>query len=126
MADGTKLMSAIEPKRGSPGWRRRPLIRTRVRCEPRPRRLTEAVPVEPLEMFDPCAANDCGSELIKSSVRVVPWSLMSWLDSTVTGLAEVRFGCGIREPVMTMSPPPVAGAAGAAWAAGAAADASAG
>ena len=51
------------------------------------------------------AANDCGSELIRSSVRVVPWSLMSWLDSTVTGLAEVRFGCGMREPVMTMSPP---------------------
>src|SRR5215208_5338857 len=29
---------------------------------------------------------------------------MSWLDSTVTGLAEVRFGCGMRVPVMTMSP----------------------
>ena len=29
---------------------------------------------------------------------------MSWLDSTVTGLAEVRLGCGIRDPVMTMSP----------------------
>src|SRR6185295_8477542 len=105
MADGMKLMSAIDPRRGSPGCRRRPLTSTRVRCEPRPRRLTEAVPVEPLEMFDPCAAKDCGSELIRSSVRVVPWSLMSWLLSTVTGLAEVRFGCGMREPVMTMSPP---------------------
>jgi hypothetical protein len=39
---------------------------------------------------------------------------MSWLDSTVTGLAEVRFGCGMREPVMTISLEPVAGAAGAA------------
>src|SRR6185369_17962357 len=46
------------------------------------------------------------------SVRVVPDNLMSWLDSTVIGLAEVRFGCGIREPVMTMSP----AAAGAACA----------
>ena len=52
---------------------------------------------------NPCAANDCGSELIRSSVRVVPWSLMSWLVSTVTGLADVRFGCGMRVPVMTMS-----------------------
>src|SRR5437773_2670883 len=96
-------MSATEPWRGSPGCRRRQLTRTRVRCEPRPRRLTVAVPVAPLETLEPCAANDCGSELIKSSVRVVPWSLISWLDSTVTGLADVRFGCGMRVPVMTMS-----------------------
>src|SRR6185295_6147020 len=40
---------------------------------------------------------------MRSSVRVVPWSLMSWLLRTVTGLADVRFGCGMRVPVMTMS-----------------------
>src|SRR3954451_9303066 len=101
--DGMKLMSATEPWRGSPGCRRRPLTSTRVRCDPRPRRFTDAVPVEPFDTFEPCAANDCGSELIRSSVRVVPWSFTSWLDSTVTGLAEVRFGCGMRVPVMTMS-----------------------
>src|SRR3954469_22804089 len=86
---------------------RRPLIRTSVRREPRPRRLTVAVPVEPFEMFEPCDANDCGSELMRSSVRVVPCNFTSWLDSTVTGLAEVRFGCGMRVPVMTMSCEPL-------------------
>ena len=56
----------------SPGWRRRPLTSTRLRLEPRPRRLTVAVPEAPFEMFEPCAAKDCGSELIRSSVRLVP------------------------------------------------------
>ena len=34
---------------GSPGIMRRPSTRTRVRVEPRPRRFTVAVPVEPFE-----------------------------------------------------------------------------
>src|SRR5205807_7464798 len=76
---------------------------TRVRWSPRPRRSIVAAPVAPLDTFDPWAAKACGSELIKSSVRVVPSSLISWLDSTVTGLADVKFGCGMRVPVMTMS-----------------------
>src|SRR5205814_4250991 len=79
------------------------LISTSVRTGPRPRRLTVAVPVEQFEMFEHCEAEACGSELMRSSVRVVPCSLISWLDSTVTGLAEVKFGCGMRVPVMTMS-----------------------
>ena len=29
--------------------------------------------------------------------------LESWLETTVTGAADVRFGCGMREPVTTMS-----------------------
>ena len=57
---------------GSPGCRRLPLISTSVRAVPRPRRLTVAVPVAPLVTFEPCAAKACGSELIRSSVRVVP------------------------------------------------------
>ena len=43
-----------------------------MRCEPRPRKLIVAMPVAPLEMFEPWAAKDCGSELIRSSVRLVP------------------------------------------------------
>ncbi len=72
-ADGMKLMSGtLPPAVGSPGCRRRPLISTRVRFAPRPRRLTVAVPVAPFDTFEPCAAKACGSELIRSSVRVVP------------------------------------------------------
>jgi len=70
-AEGMKLMSDTGA-RGSPGWSRRPLIRTSVRVTPRPRKLTVAMPSAPLEMFEPWLANDCGSELIRSSVRVVP------------------------------------------------------
>src|SRR3954454_20706614 len=99
---GTKLMSGYG-LRLSPAIRRRALINTRVRLGPRLRRFTVAVPEAPLDRLDPWAANDCGSELMRSSVRLVPWSLTSWLVSTVTGLAEVRFGCGMRVPVMTMS-----------------------
>ncbi len=40
---------------------------------------------------------------MRSSVRVVPESLTSWLVMTVTGLADSRFGCGIREPVTMIS-----------------------
>jgi hypothetical protein len=41
--------------------------------------------------------------LIRSSTRVVPSSFSSWLDTAVTGLTLVRFGCGMREPVTTNS-----------------------
>ena len=36
-------------------------------------------------------------------MRVVPESLMSWLETTVTGAADSRFGCGMRVPVTMMS-----------------------
>ena len=44
-----------------------------------------------------------GSWLSTSSMRVEPDSLTSWLVTTVTGAADVRFGCGMRVPVMMMS-----------------------
>ena len=62
-----------------------------------------AVPLAPFETFEPCDAKTCGSELTRSSVRVVPDSFTSWLLTVVTGLAVSRFGCGIREPVTTIS-----------------------
>src|SRR4051812_2879275 len=89
---------------GSPGTSRRPLISTRVRFEPRLRRLSVAVPVEPLERFPAWLAVTWGRLLIRSSVRVVPEMRISWLLTTVTGLTEVRLGCGIREPVTTIAP----------------------
>src|SRR3569833_3568425 len=100
---GMALMSAAA-ELGSPGTRRRPLISTRVRFEPRLRRLIVAVPVEPLERLPDCEAKACGSELTRSSARVAPERRTSWLLRTVTGLTEVRFGCGLREPVMTKVP----------------------
>src|SRR3954468_10427400 len=88
---------------GLPACRRRPSISTRVRAEPRPRRLTVAVPLEALETFEPWAANDCGRELIRSSTRLTPWALMSAAETEVTGATLVRFGVGIRVPVTTIS-----------------------
>ncbi len=109
---GMKLMSGDEPplKVGSPGPRRRPSISTRVRCEPRPRRLTLAVPVAPFEMLELIPANTCGSWFSRSAVWVVPVSLTSSLLTTWTGLELVRFGCGMREPVTTISPTVAPGA----------------
>src|SRR5690348_17647646 len=40
---------------------------------------------------------------MRSSVRLVPESFTSWLLTVVTGLAVVRFGCGMREPVTMIS-----------------------
>jgi hypothetical protein len=51
-----------------------------------------AVPVEALAMLPPWPAKACGSELIRSSVRVVPVSRTSWLLTTVTGLVAVSCG----------------------------------
>src|SRR3954463_4361866 len=59
---GTKLMSGYG-LRLSPAIKRRPLISTTVRFGPRLRRLTVAVPEAPFDRFEPCEANDCGSEL---------------------------------------------------------------
>ena len=102
---------------GSPDIRRRLSTSTRVRDEPRPRRLTVAAPVEPLEIEDPWPAKTCGRELVMSSIRVTPCALMSALPIVVTGAIEVRFGEGMRVPVTTISEtsPVLAAAAAAAW-----------
>jgi hypothetical protein len=89
--------------RGSPGTTRRPSTSTRVRVGPRPRRSTVAMPCEPLEMPAPWFAVTCGRLFSRSSVRVTPCSLTSALPTTVIGLALVRLGCGMREPVTTTS-----------------------
>ena len=41
---------------------------------------------------------------MKSSTFTVPCSLIDWAVTVVTGLAVVRFGCGMRDPVTTTSP----------------------
>src|SRR3954462_10765284 len=97
------LMSAAA-ELGSPGTGRGPCISTTVRFEPRLRRLIVAVPVEPLERLPDCEAKACGSALTISSARVAPERRTSWLLTTGGGLTGVRFGCGMREPVMTMAP----------------------
>src|SRR3954470_12134230 len=103
---GMKLRSAETEaidEVGLPPIRRRPSISTRVRLGPRPRRFTVAVPSEALETLEPCAAKDCGRELIRSSTRLTPWALMSAAVTLVTGATLVRFGVGIRVPVTTIS-----------------------
>ena len=97
------------------GCARRPSISTRVRAEPRSRRLTVAVPFEPLVIEEPWPANTCGRELVMSSIRVTPWALMSEAPTVVMGAMEVRFGDGMRVPVTTISEtsPLVASAAAA-------------
>src|SRR5258708_30415919 len=116
---GTKFRSAATAEIdevGLPPISRRPSISTRVRAEPRPRRLTVAVPLEPLETLEPCAAKDCGRELIRSSIRLTPRALMSAEVTEVTGATLVRFGVGIRVPVTTISETsPDAAAAAEAW-----------
>jgi hypothetical protein len=88
---------------GSPGIRRRLFTSTSVRCEPRLRRLTLAVPVEPFERLPPKSAKACGRLLIRSSTRVTPSILTCSAPTAVTGLTLVRLGCGMREPVTTTS-----------------------
>ncbi len=101
----------LAEKAGSPGSMRLPSIRTRVRVTPRLRRSTVAVPVEPLPMAEPWPANACGRLLTRSSIRVAPVSLISALETVVTGLTAVRLADGIRVPVTTTScTAPAAGA----------------
>ena len=40
---------------------------------------------------------------MRFSTPVVPWALISWLLTAVSGLTLVRLGCGMREPVITTS-----------------------
>ena len=61
--------------------------------------------VAPFETPEVCAAPTDGSWLRTSSMRVEPESLTSWSETTVTGAADSRFGCGMREPVTMMSWP---------------------
>ena len=88
---------------GSPGISRRLSISTRVRDDPRPRRLTEATPVAPLVIEEPWPANTCGRLFMMSSIRVTPCALMSAFPTVVTGATEVRLGDGMRVPVTTIS-----------------------
>ena len=74
-AVGMKFRSAaMEPIAavGLPACSRLPSIRTTVRFDPNPRRLTVAVPLEPLETLEPWVANACGRLLIRSSIRLTP------------------------------------------------------
>ena len=96
-------MAAVADEAGLPDWRRLPSISTRVRVEPRPRRLTVAVPFEPLETLEPWAAKACGRLFTRSSTRDTPCALMSAAETEVTGATLVRFGVGIRVPVTTIS-----------------------
>src|SRR5688572_5493007 len=44
-----------------------------------------------------------GSEFSKSSTRVLPDSLKSWPETTVTGATDTKLACGMRVPVTTIS-----------------------
>src|SRR3546814_2899238 len=92
---GMMLMSA-SGVRGSPGSRRRPLTNTSVRVAPSPRRSTEAVPVEKFDRLPPWPPNAWGSELTRSSTRVVPCNRASTAPITVIGLTPDSCGWNTR------------------------------
>ena len=98
-----KFKSAAGWLFGSPGTSRRPLISTRVRFGPRPRRSTVAVPVAPLDK--PAAL--VGEDRRQLVEQVFDAGRTRQLESCVVDdrdrRAEVRFGCGMRVPVMMMS-----------------------
>src|SRR6187200_3302417 len=57
-------------------------------------------------MVEVIAAPTDGSWFKTSSIFDDPESFTSWSETTVTGAADSRFGCGMREPVTMMSCPP--------------------
>ncbi len=99
-------MSDWPPVVGSPGPRRLPLTRTRVRLEFKPRRLTDAVPSAPFDAVEVWSANTCGNWLRRSSTRVTPVCWIASAETNVTGLMEVWLGTAMRDPVTTISSGP--------------------
>jgi hypothetical protein len=93
-----------------PGPRRRPLMRTRVRWGPKPRRLTVAVPSAPFDTVEFWPANTMGKLLRMSSTRVRLVEPMYPASTLVIGLIAVRIGDVILEPVTTTSSSPGSGA----------------
>ena len=85
---------------------RRPSISTRLRFEPRPRRLTFDWPPLP-GLFDVLvpAGLTCGSVLRKVSRVMSAFSTVCSPVTTAIGLFDVRFGRAMRDPVTTMSSP---------------------
>src|SRR5258707_15361189 len=77
--------TAVIDEVGLPPIRRRPSISTRVRAEPRPRRLTVAGPLEAVEMVEVCPQKDRGSFWIRSPILTTPWALISAAPTDVTG-----------------------------------------
>jgi hypothetical protein len=65
------LLVVATPK-PAPGAMRVPFTNTKVRCEPRPRKLTVAVPFALIEVPPLCSATTCGKLFNKSSVRTKP------------------------------------------------------
>ena len=98
------------------GVRRLPSSMTRLRFEPRPRRLMVAAPPVPLLTFWPSDGKVIGrSRKIFSTSGCCSWS-MSSAPSETTGLEEVRPGVVMRVPVTTTSSRPCSGCC--AWAKG--------
>jgi len=80
----------------SPGINRRLLTRTKVRWQPRPRKLTVAAPVAPLAKDEPISPTTCGSWFRMSSMRGVPTCAISAAVTVVTAHASSE-GCLMRE-----------------------------
>src|ERR1700731_1574816 len=87
---------------GSPGISREPSTRTRLRWEPRSRRLILSVPVGPFDILAFCDGKTDGRSLMTLVTSVAPAYVNSGRPTTVTGLGLVRFVWGIREPVTMM------------------------
>ena len=97
-------MSAPAPRwRGDPAGSRRPLTSTSVRFAPSPRRLSVAVPVDAFDCPAFWFVNTCGRFRNASSTRTVPWDNRSSASVRIIGLALVRSGLRIRDPVTTSS-----------------------
>src|ERR1700723_1173025 len=58
--------------RDAPGAKRVPLTSTKVRCEPKPRKLTVEVPLELMDVPLLCSATTGGRLLSRASVRTKP------------------------------------------------------
>ena len=83
---------------------RRPLTKTRVRLVPKPRRSTDAVPVEPFEMLAFWLVSIEGKLLSTCSMFTKPRFLMFSAVTTVTGLVAPKPSCvAIRLPVTRTS-----------------------
>ncbi len=89
--------------------RRRPLTSTSVRCGPRPRRSTVAIPpgvLNPEEVLLKevnAFCRFCGSWLSRSTMSVLPPCRISLEVTTCIGLVLWEFGVRMREPVITTS-----------------------
>ena len=98
---GIELISTVPPE--VVGVTRVPLISTSVRFEPRPRRLTVAVPLPGLFDVRSRPGTVCGNVLSSDSVFTVPVISICSKPTVATGALDVKSFFLMREPVTVIS-----------------------